>query len=227
MSRALKIGKHVCIEKSQMKHTAYILFLLFTCSFSSAAQATPEEKMVLKEALNIVRYRTPVVYTKSIRTQTKESRQRIIEKIEKGKFYEAVPYNDSFSIDPVTGETTEYVRYVDSLILTSKEKQHLITDFGKSVRWEKGLFEHSIRVNDHKTGYKTIAVIKENPEKDQPGTFYYIFSFSRPVFIRDGTICLIAVGAICGGDCGIVNISFYRKTHGRWKRWVSVAGGEF
>ncbi|WGQ10136.1 hypothetical protein QG516_00515 [Pedobacter gandavensis] len=56
---------------------------------------------------------------------------------------------------------------------------------------------------------------------------YKYFMFSRPIFLRNNTICLFNYAQYCGFKCGIGKTAIYRKEHGRWRRlmvlssWIS------
>jgi len=57
--------------------------------------------------------------------------------------------------------------------------------------------------------------------------YTFVFTFAKPVYIRDNTVCLVAFGAMCGSDCGRTETSFYRRENNEWTKWIIVSAGDF
>ncbi len=190
--------------------------------FANTANAQSADTNLLYETMKIVNYNQPIVYIKSM-SSFKNS--IYIDKINFGKFYETE--TDSISINPNTGEEIAFVRDIDSLILTDKEKKWIIEELGQTTEWENNLFTQSILVNDISEGFKEIENFKNNPNCTPIKGYKYVFTFSKPIYIRNETISLVCISAMCGGSCGINDISFYRKKDGKWEKWIKIGGGIF
>ena len=54
-----------------------------------------------------------------------------------------------------------------------------------------------------------------------------VFQFSKPIFLRKGTIAIFYFLRICGSECGIEDLSVYKLQDGLYKRWLIVGGGVF
>lgn len=204
----------------------FLILLTTLFFFASAlfAQNTTEEKGALLEAMKIVEQQSPIVYLKKIPSYKKKP-ERIIQKITAGKFYAYNSPEGSVVVDPATGETIIKGSPSDSLILTDQEQKILIRSLGQRATWPDHLFENSIAVKSWDEGYKQLAALYHANPSDH--AYRYVFSFSRPVFIRNGTVCLISVVAMCGGSCGSIDLSFYRKKGAVWQQWFFISGGDF
>ena len=137
--------------------------------------------------------------------------------------------------------TVTDLRQVNSIILTKKEQNYLLSQLRQQVVWSANLFPNSKRIDTdsiwtflrqmnaqralslkHAVLQKDTVTIK-NLRYDYP----YVFTFTKPIYIRDNTVCLITFFAMCGRDCGQKETSFYKKENNKWIKWVIVSAGDF
>lgn len=127
------------------------------------------------------------------------------------------------------------------LTLTNAEQDYILTQLGQQTVWSDNLFPNSKRIDaDNMWTYlrqmnaqralslNQAALQKDTMTVKHPRFDYpYVFSFAKPIYIRDNTVCLIAFGAMCGGECGQTETSFYRKENNEWTKWIIVTAGDF
>ncbi|MBA3827642.1 MAG: hypothetical protein H0X33_01780 [Taibaiella sp.] len=61
-----------------------------------------------------------------------------------------------------------------------------------------------------------LASIKEISRKN------WIFMFSNPIYIRNNSLAVIFIKRLCGLDCGNGELAVYRKTNGKWEKWIYI-----
>ena len=81
--------------------------------------------------------------------------------------------------------------------------------------------QHKLSLNQATSQKDTITI--KNLRYNSP----FIFTFAKPIYIRDNTVCLIVFGARCGGDCGHIETSFYKKVYNEWIKWITVTAKDF
>lgn len=54
-----------------------------------------------------------------------------------------------------------------------------------------------------------------------------VFKFSRPVYLRNRSFCLIYFSSICGNPCGFDELCFYKIENNTWTKWVVVNSNEY
>lgn len=205
------------------------IFILFLHLFLIVGQINKYDEMdAILASLNNVQYTPPIIYIKAIQqVSDSRSKQLYIKKIGNGVFYKYSPIDNNSAFDPETGEAIGYAKKLDSICLTKEERKILISAFGASCTWDTDLFPNSISVENEDEGFNIISMLKSgNNQKPDTGHFY-VFLFSKPIYIRNNSVCLIAMSAICGGTCGITDISFYKKVNEKWEKWINVGGGVF
>ena len=113
----------------------------------------------------------------------------------------------------------------DTLMLTESERQTVID--GLTSLKEKKL---------DSTFYKTVNVISDDSLKSLlPGDDFLswqkfrdankdacIYSFTRPIFSRDNTICFFYYSERCGDTCCEGNFQVYRKTQNGWEPYLTL-----
>jgi hypothetical protein len=117
----------------------------------------------------------------------------------------------------------------NSIRLTSAERKHVISEFKKmqSQVWQKNLFNNSQRIPYDSVGVYLASFERKN-HPYHPANGYQYWRFSRPVYLRGDTICLIAFVYMCGSLCGEDEFALYKKNEdGRWERFVLISGGVF
>jgi hypothetical protein len=116
----------------------------------------------------------------------------------------------------------------NSIVLTKKERAYIFDQLYacKNQVWGDSLFAHSIRISENDCSrYLRLFAQARQFGRLKSGNQYW--RFTRPVFIREGSVALIGIMYMCGGLCGEEELSFYKKTGSRWQRWVMVSGGVF
>lgn len=132
----------------------------------------------------------------------------------------------------------------NSVTLTKSEQEYLLSQLGQRIIWNDNLFNNGKRISSDsmwtflkKLNTERVATInqavidkdtltiKKLPQliKNHP----FVFTFAKPIYIHDNTICLISFGAMCGGDCGQTETSFYKKVNNQWTKWIVVTAGYF
>ena len=116
----------------------------------------------------------------------------------------------------------------NSIVLTKTERAYIFNqlDAFKNQVWDDSLFAYSIRISENDCSrYLRQFALARQLGRLESGNQYW--SFTRPVFIRDGSVALIGIVYMCGGLCGEEELGFYKKTDNGWQRWVEVSGGVF
>lgn len=100
------------------------------------------------------------------------------------------------------------------LILTNNEKKYLLRkiDEQQGFVWPDNLFQNIQKSN----------LEEKNPTSKLKNSFQKIYSFSKPIFIRNHTICIFYYGYYCGGECGKGIIEIYHKVNDKWTTWISI-----
>lgn len=125
--------------------------------------------------------------------------------------------------------------------LTKAEKKYLLTNIKRKTNWPDNLFANSKRINadslwtflnqeniNRITNINKAALNQDSlAYKKATRQFPFVFVFTKPVYIRNNTICLISFAAMCGRDCGRDEISFYKKENNVWTKWIVVSAGDF
>jgi competence protein ComGC len=185
-----------------------VSFLLLLISFNVKSQDNLENINVLEEVIKIVDSQEQIFYLKKIKGLKKSD--RLFLRIANGRFY--IKENE---VEDFSGNISKEGRKLDSLILSKKEIEKLLLNLKKQTVWEDNLFENSTGLEDRNDKYK-----KNNKSK-------YIFVFTKPIYIRNNSICFVSYAAICGGDCGVFESAFFIKEKTKWKKWIIISGGEF
>ncbi|RYY07184.1 MAG: hypothetical protein EOP43_04020 [Sphingobacteriaceae bacterium] len=97
------------------------------------------------------------------------------------------------------------------LILTELEKKVINKEIDSQIdfKWEANLFEGSKMIEKDRTTFAD--VMKMNTS---------IYSFSKPIFIRNDSICIVYNQYTCGIECGQGTINIYRKVNNKWMEWI-------
>jgi len=110
----------------------------------------------------------------------------------------------------------------NSIVLTKNEKNVII----ESLRSMKPDSAHvDFYINREITSSDTIDALLQNPKK---GWSYFrkryrgiYYSATKPIFLRNNTLCLFYYSHNCGQECGDGDFSIYRKTLFGWERYIS------
>ncbi|RYY06182.1 MAG: hypothetical protein EOP43_07035 [Sphingobacteriaceae bacterium] len=100
------------------------------------------------------------------------------------------------------------------LILTKEEKKYLLEkiDEQQDFIWPNNLFHNSQKNN----------IQEKNSINKSKNFFQTVFSFSKPILIRNNSIGIFYYAYYCGGECGQGSIEIYRKSGTKWTRWISI-----
>lgn len=111
--------------------------------------------------------------------------------------------------------------FMHDLIISRKERSQLNSQMNKledSV-WINNVLDNSKMVDRHKIDHilKDRAYGWSNFNKEYGLGFH---SFSKPIFIRNYTICIFYNDFSCPQTCGSGELAVYKKIHGNWKKWL-------
>ena len=117
-----------------------------------------------------------------------------------------------------------------TFVLQKSERNHIAAEFSKMKRslWPKDLFPNSQRVaNDSAWNYISDFLKKSN-YRVHPEKGHQVWWFSKPIYLRNNTLCLISFRYMCHDLCGEDELAFYKRNErGRWERYVVIDGGAF
>lgn len=195
-----------------------LLVIVVFNTFSAFAQIANDEIEVIKYGLKIEERKYPIIYLN--KKPAPSTNAQGLEKFSNGKFYA----RESDMYDPVGDKVLKKGRTLDSLILSQKEIEFIVGSLVKPTIWKNNLFPNSIAVQNITEAKQKMYDLKML-KKDIEGI--YFFSFSKPIFIRNNTICLFSIATLCGGSCGGFETYFLRKINGKWSKWMIVSGGDF
>lgn len=117
--------------------------------------------------------------------------------------------------------------YKEPFILTRKEIKAIDQqiDQYQSFVWPDNLFANSIKIP-----FDSMFIYADRGTKSQTvkgNVRTWVYSFSKPIYLRDGNVCLIYTSAICGTDCGYEKVVLYIKQNGVWNPWINMALGDY
>jgi hypothetical protein len=129
----------------------------------------------------------------------------------------------------------------DSIRLSAKERRYLLRQLKKpeNIELPDNLFPDSKRVEPdsleefvvrQNQRIRDSLMASGNPKaRDEyysGKTLYLPFYFTRPIYLRNRSIILFHfMWRFRNG--GSHDLSFYRKENGKWKRWISISGGDW
>ncbi len=110
------------------------------------------------------------------------------------------------------------------LILSRQEKLYVNEELNKmgTLVWSN-VFENGFLLKTDSSG----NILKTNPSSsNQPRPSNIeskkIYHFSRPIFIRNHTLCFFCFGYYCGARCGQGELAVFRKENGSWIPWMRL-----
>ncbi|MCU0351742.1 MAG: hypothetical protein MUF43_13095 [Flavobacterium sp.] len=108
------------------------------------------------------------------------------------------------------------------LTITSTEQKYLISELNKlkDFKWPSKMFPNSVKVtiNDIR---KVFSITNKYPET-KSAMCSIIYGFSKPIFIRDNTICLYLSQEQYGESNSQSTFSFYKKNGAEWEEYADV-----
>lgn len=197
--------------------------LLQMSIFSAFCQTNIEDTIVLRKVFNEVSSQRQIAYVDSVNMNGYVP-DVLMEAIQKGKITD-----------------TRKTRKPNSLTLTKAEQNYLLEQITQQTVWSDNLLADSRLIESdsmwvylRQENTKRIAAMnKAAMENDTLAlkkarlNYSYVFTFTKPVYIRDNTICLISFAAVCGTECGRNEISFYKKENNEWGKWIVISAGDF
>ena len=111
---------------------------------------------------------------------------------------------------------------ISPLIITRNEQQYLIAELSKlkDFSWPTSMFPKSKRVSLEYI--KSLYPTTNNEVNDQQNDCATIYSFSKPIFIRNGTICLYIDQELYNNSSNLLFIQFYQIIKGNWEEYADV-----
>lgn len=123
-----------------------------------------------------------------------------------------------------------------------REIKFLVQELNKQsgLSWPEHLFPGSVRIAfDSLAGYLQRAHARYIDESNQAvlAAEYssmnpaparpWVHTFTRPIFFRKGTLCLVYVQALCSWSGGSNDLYLYAKRDGTWQKVRTLAGGDW
>jgi hypothetical protein len=134
---------------------------------------------------------------------------------------ESLKYNSTLKCDNINSESK---KLPDSISLTSQELKYVIEQFEQNNG--KKLSPSLIPNSKHILRKKVDKIFSE---RDKGWTYFHknigkkIYSFSKPVYLRNNSICFFYFSSGCGSLCGGGGFSVYIKVDGIWYSYRSLS----
>jgi len=208
--------------------TCLLLILLTTvqiyCGGVTYGQLSQDDKTILRKAVIRIIPLEKIVYVDTVSRHNRSLNfvlDRLSNAIQNGKLSDK--------------------RNGDTLTLSKTEQKYILTQLEQQTVWPVNLFPNSKRIDtdsmtSHIRQMNLQRRLKLNLAKLQKDTLTikklrydlpYVFTFLKPIYIRDKTICLIAFSAICGGECGLAETSLYKKEKNGWSKWMILSAIDY
>ena len=116
------------------------------------------------------------------------------------------------------------LQVVDTLILTTKEKQVIINSLEHHT--DTSLWSQIYIPNSSIISQDTLTAIFKDKRKGW--NFFYsnygrsFKSFTVPIFFRKDQLCAFYYDSSCGGLCGEGIFAIYRRDKDGWVRWITI-----
>jgi len=175
-----------------------------------------------------------VIFINSVKAQNEKASYNFIRKVVTAQNDEKILYCDSISPYAIA----EIKRALfdsgtsNKFVLTTNEKKYVRAELNKMRKyvWRDSLFQNSILIKKDSINYAFGKSNSANMDgwdyfKRHFGQGYY--DFSKPIFIRNGTMCIFYRGENCGWLCGEGFVGVYVKKGKKWilkyelSSWVS------
>lgn len=195
-----------------MRRTILISIFLISSLSLISSQKIELESEFLKQI--IVKEKDSMIYVKE-----SWGWEKMVEKLNRRKFHD---YNLN-----------------NTIVLSDSEYDYIINEIkvNQNHIWNSNLFESSERINlneiesylkrknqpvklelEEKLKFNdTIAVIKLRNKN------YFAYSFSKPIFFREGKFCIFSYNIITGEKLSNYRqVAFYKKTNRKWIEWLEI-----
>jgi len=111
------------------------------------------------------------------------------------------------------------LKKTDSIILTTNEKEYLISELKKSEHYSWNLSDEKKLMLVEEKGELEFLKADKNRE---------LKMISKPIFIRNEKIAFVfSLHLCCGHIYGYVNLSLYHQNNGKWEQWIPISEGAF
>lgn len=175
------------------------------------------------------------LFDDSVKAQNDQASNNFIRKV-------IIPRNDEKILycDSVNSYAVEEIRralfdpgYNSGLFtLSNKEKRYVKSELNKMRKyvWRDSLFKNSMLIKKDSINY---AFGKSNKSKMDGWSYFNThlgegyYDFSKPIFIRNSTVCIFYKGHHCGWLCGDGVVAVYIKKGNKWifkyglSSWIS------
>ncbi len=205
-----------------MKYSIPII-LFFTLIKVSYAQSDRSELIFLEGLIRNYQPEGKIIYTDKI---NKDDLDKIKSKIKKNTIYDI-----------------SKTRNQNFIVLTRQEKKYLFQQLELARRpyWKENIIPGSqLIIEEDAFNYikKTTQEYLENynrptnTENDRMNLVKNyqrpnIFKFSKPIYLRNRSICLIYFASICGNPCGFEELCFYKIANNTWTKWIVINSSVF
>ncbi|RZK23001.1 MAG: hypothetical protein EOO43_08965 [Flavobacterium sp.] len=104
----------------------------------------------------------------------------------------------------------------DTLFLTKPEKLYIDSCIQSlnSFTWTED--------EKVKCGLERFKLITNHTQKKLPDFDHIVYSITKPIFIRQNSICFLFYDYSCGNLCGQGNLILLKKEEGNWVRWLTI-----
>ncbi len=85
--------------------------------------------------------------------------------------------------------------------------------------YKRKLFE--IFENPYTTAHLKLDLLPELKK------YHWAFSFTEPIYFRNGTLYAMYLMHICGNTCGGYEFAVFKNDEANWKYWFSITSGDF
>ena len=205
-----------------MKYSISI-FLIFTLFNSSLAQNDRSELIFLEGLIRNAYPEGKIIYTDKI---NKNDLDKIKSRFKKNTIYDI-----------------SKTRNQNYIIFTKQEKKYIFQQLEIASRpcWKENIFPGSQLILDEdalnyikKTTQEYLENFNKptNTDNDRMNLIKNyqrptIFKFSKPIYLRNRSICLIYFTSICGNPCGFEELCFYKIANNTWSKWIVVSSRQF
>lgn len=198
-----------------MKYSISI-FLIFILINSSLAQNDRSELIFLEGLIRNNQPEGKIIYTDKI---NKNDLDKIKSNLKKNTIYDISKTRNQYFIE-----------------LTKQERRYLLKqiEIARMPYWKDNLFPGSQLILEEdafdfikKTTHEYLENYNKptNTENDRMNLVKNyqrpnIYKFSKPIYLRNRSICLIYFSSICGNPCGFEELCFYKIINNAWTKWI-------
>jgi hypothetical protein len=200
-----------------MKHlnkiTSLALIFLITSAYTQKVESISEEETFLnwyfQNYLLKSKNDPPILYTDAIHTGS------------------LTAIKDDIIKDTLVDLKNSYANneFKECLILTKSEKLYINDQLDKMTgkSWTENLMKNSQKLNNDSLeiliGKQGLGWLDKYYEKYKTG----FYSFSKPIFLRNNTICIFSFDYSCGILCAYGETAIYFKHNGEWSKWLIIS----